>query len=184
MSTPHPTDKSKTTIILAAVLAVVAVVAIVLLSWNYLSDDSDAESSASTTTAEIISTQTVTVSSTVAQDDPPPGTLAETPEPTFTEDARADPAAPVDACAAATFQEAGHEFVDTVMFCDQGWARGGKFQTDYVRNFQWNNNSWEIVPAAGESINSGYPCYDTQAMSRAGAPDLMLMEVLDCADAQ
>ncbi len=187
------TGKNRTITILASALAVIAVVSVALLIWSYIgedpAEDNGAAAPSSTVTVEETPVQSFTETSVVSPSEQDTATVTntviETADPT--EPATSDPNTPdpptelpADACEATTFQDSGHDFVDTVMFCDEGWARGGQAQTDYVRNFQWNNGGWDVYPAAGESLNTGYPCYDTETMARAGAPRVMLMEVLDC----
>lgn len=192
-------SKNRTITILAAALAVIAVVAVALLAWSYFGDDANnddgaaATSSTTTVTAEDDPAQTFTETNVVLPPEQDTATVTNTVEQTVeetltpTEPTTGDPNAPgaptelpADVCEATKFQDAGHDFVDTVMFCEEGWARGGQAQTDYVRNFQWNNGRWDVYPAAGESVTTGYLCYDTETMARAGAPRVMLMEVLDC----
>lgn len=189
----HPRGKNRTAIMLISILVVLLLIAAVTIGWLFANQDSD--DTESTTAVATSPVETITDSS------PVPGTVTVTDINTATNTVSVEPTTatvipeptiptvttttgqvslPADACEPATFQEAGHDFVDLVMFCDSGWARAGTFQTDNVRPFRWVDGAWEIYPPAGESAISGYPCYDSQAMADEGAPWVLLMETLDC----
>lgn len=177
--------KNRTLIILASILAVVAVIALIIAGWAYANRDSGDTAATTAVTSSQASPAEETATKTTPQESSEPGTATltntVTAEPTIPATSNGAPAAiPADACEPALFQEAGHDFVDNVMFCGQGWARAGMFQTDYVRVFHWMDDAWAMYPPSGESEISGYPCYDTAAMSAQGAPNLLLMETLDC----
>lgn len=188
----HPRGKNRIAIMVISVLVVLLLIAAVTIGWLFANQDSD--DTESTTAVATSSVETVTDSS------PEPGTVTVTDINTATNTVSVEPTTatitqeptdpqttttgqvslPADACEPATFQEAGHDFVDFVTFCYSGWARGGMLQTDNIRLFHWVNGAWEIFPPAGESTISGYPCYDSQAMADEGAPRVLLMETLDC----
>lgn len=189
--TPDRTRESnRTGTIVISILVVLLLIAAITIGWLFANQDSEDEATTATMTTSPVETitdsspepGTVTVTNTDTNTVPvEPTTATITQEPTDPQTTTTGQISlPADACEPETFQEAGHDFVDLVMFCDSGWARGGRFQTDNVRPFHWVDGAWAIYPPAGESSITGYPCYDTQAMSDEGAPNLLLMETLDC----
>ncbi len=160
--------RSKTVSKVVAILSVLALVIVALSVWMRAASTEETATSTLTTTEQSTDVSTEPVAA---------------PSPTSSSPAAVTATAlPAEACAPATFQQAGHDFVDTVLFCEDGWARGGLEQSDHVRNFQWREDSWHEVEATGESF-TGFPCYDTEAMAEAGAPHVLLLDVLDCRDA-
>ena len=190
MSNQYPEEtpernRNQTLTIIASVLGVLLLIAAPVIGWLWANQDSDEDNVA---TATRTTTQAPPDSGTVTVTDTREQTIEETVEQTV-ETVVTEPAPttattvaapPADICDPAVFKEDGHNFVDVVLLCESGWARGGMYQTDYVRVFHQVNDSWEIYPPAGETPDTGYPCYDTQAMSAEGAPDLLLQEVLGC----
>lgn len=85
-------------------------------------------------------------------------------------------------CDPALLRSQGHDFVDGLLFCDAGWARGGATRSDHLGIFHWVDGTWVQIPRAGSSPATGYPCYDRAALRHEGAPEELLRTVLDCAD--
>lgn len=108
-------------------------------------------------------------------------TVTVTPPPAPTTGAGSIPP-PAEICDPLLFRRHGHDFVDGLLYCDAGWARGGTAQSDNVGVFHWVGDAWVQLPRAGESPVTGYPCYDSAAMRRDGAPEELLLVVPDCAD--
>ncbi|EEW48409.1 hypothetical protein HMPREF0290_2975 [Corynebacterium efficiens YS-314] len=189
-------DNNRTLTVIATVLGVLLLIAAIVIGWMLATrDDDDSTSAADTTTTSTtpLTTPVETVTATSTEPDPVTVTntvpVEETTQ-TITQQTTAAPPAPPTTTAPApgpscdpeALRADGHDFVDGLLFCESGWARGGQDQSDYVRIFQWVNESWEMYAPTGESAVTGYPCYDTQAMAAQGAPSALINQTLDCSD--
>lgn len=187
-------DNNRTLTVIATVLGTLLLIAAIVIGWMWATRDSDdSTSAADTTTTSTTPVETVTETSAVPEPEDRTVTntvsVEETTQ-TITQQTTAAPPAPPTTTASApgpscdpeAFRADGHDFVDGLLFCESGWARGGQDQTDYVRIFQWVDNSWEMYAPAGESATTGYPCYDTNAMAAQGAPAALISQTLDCSE--
>lgn len=193
-------DQNRTLTTIATVLGVLLLIAAIIIGWMWATrDDDDSTSAAETTTTSTtpLTTPVETVTEISAAPAPEPEdrtvtntvSVEETTQ-TITQQTTAAPPAPPTTTAPApgpscdpeAFRADGHDFVDGLLFCESGWARGGQDQSDYVRIFQWVNESWEMYAPDGESATTGYPCYDTQAMAAQGAPEALINQTADCSD--
>lgn len=198
-TTPPPEDAradNRTPMIIAAVLGVLLLIAAIIIGWMWAtrdSDDSTLAADTTTTSTTPVTNPVETVTETSAVPEPEDRTVTntvsveETTQTITQQSTVAPPPAPgnqggstTPVCDPAAFREDGHYFVDGLLFCESGWARGGQDQTDYVRVFQWVDDSWSMYAPTGESTITGYPCYDTQAMAAAGAPAALVEQTLDC----
>lgn len=177
-----------------------ALIAAIIIGWMWATrDDDDSTSAAETTTTSTtpLTTPVETVTETSAAPAPEPEdrtvtntvSVEETTQTITQQNTVVPPPAPGDqggnatpSCDPEAFRADGHDFVDGLLFCESGWARGGQDQSDYVRIFQWVNESWEMYAPDGESATTGYPCYDTQAMAAQGAPEALINQTADCSD--
>ncbi len=87
---------------------------------------------------------------------------------------------PEDRCDPAVLQQGDGDFVDTVLYCDGTWARGGLAQSDYVGIFTWADGRWNRHTPDGESPETGYDCYDEDRLIASGAPQPILDTALLC----
>lgn len=175
-------------------LGVLLLLAAIIIGWMWATRDSDDSTSAADTTTTSTTPRTTPVETvTATSTEPDPVTVTNTVSveettQTITQQTTAAPPAPPTtpapgpSCDPEAFRADGHDFVDGLLFCESGWARGGQDQTDYVRIFQWVDNSWEMYAPAGESATTGYPCYDTNAMAAQGAPAALISQTLDCSE--
>lgn len=186
-------DQNRTLTTIATVLGVLLLIAAIIIGWMWATrDDDDSTSAAETTTTSTTPVETVTETSAAPAPEPEDRTVTNTVSveettQTITQQTTAAPPtipapAPGPSCDPEAFRADGHDFVDGLLFCDSGWARGGQDQSDYVRIFQWANDSWEMYAPAGESAATGYPCYDTDAMAAQGAPAALINQTLDCSE--
>lgn len=193
-------DQNRTLTTIATVLGVLLLIAAIIIGWMWATrDDDDSTSAAETTTTSTtpLTTPVETVTETSAAPAPEPEdrtvtntvSVEETTQTITQQNTVVPPPAPGDqggnatpSCDPEAFRADGHDFVDGLLFCESGWARGGQDQSDYVRIFQWVNESWEMYAPDGESATTGYPCYDTQAMAAQGAPEALINQTADCSD--
>lgn len=78
-------------------------------------------------------------------------------------------------CDPEIFQEMGY----TLLFCDSGWASGGKPDSEELQNFQWVDGQWLEISPNGHTSNGSH-CYDTSALRLFGAPEELLHNLIDC----
>lgn len=67
-----------------------------------------------------------------------------------------------------------------MMYCDGQWAQLGWANTDgiyFVRNV---DGTWQQLPNNGQSMPSGYPCYDVDYWASQGAPEAITNSMLSC----
>ncbi|QGU06516.1 hypothetical protein COCCU_02810 [Corynebacterium occultum] len=70
--------------------------------------------------------------------------------------------------------------LDTVLYCDGQWLRGGRWQTDWVVYAYWESGRWNQYSSHGTSEVTGYPCYDLERARNDGAPEEILGMMAAC----
>lgn len=122
----------------------------------------------------------VTVTSTAAASAPPTTTSDKTtttssPQPPTT---TAPPA--LGGCSPEDFLEDAPFTEPVVLFCDGEWARAGQAQTDHVLIFSFTQDTWQTHPSDGESLLTGYQCYEEGILRASEAPEELIDQVLIC----
>lgn len=122
--------------------------------------------------------ETVTVTDTATDTTtPPPTTTSRTTSPTST----GTPGS--GECSPEALARDIAPALDTVMYCDGQWLRGGKWQTDWVVYARWDNGRWVEYEEHGTSSATGFPCFHLDRARADGAPEEIVSEMLACEQA-
>lgn len=70
--------------------------------------------------------------------------------------------------------------LDSVLYCDGQWLRGGKWQTDWVVYAHWEGGRWHPYDPHGTTEMTGYPCHDLAQARADGAPAEILDMMTPC----
>ncbi|MGP6173868.1 hypothetical protein [Corynebacterium sp. A21] len=107
-----------------------------------------------------------------------PGTSAATSTPTTP--TTSSPTDPFIECTPEALARDIDPGLDTVLYCDGQWLRGGRWQTDWVIYAFWNNGRWVEYEAHGSSEVTEYPCFDLDRARADGAPEEILGMMAEC----
>lgn len=152
-------------------------ITLLLATATLLAACTDAETGAPTETVTVTESPRTSVTSSTPTPTPaqPPPATSKTPTPTSL-----SPTNPPTECTPEALARDVDPSLDTILYCDGQWLRGGQSQTDWVMYAFWDNGRWVEYGAHGRSEITEYPCFNLDQARSDGVPEEILGIMAEC----